>query len=174
MRRSLQNMQAQNLAKLYHSEQKDMDYFQLQDNKVIVKRINDQLTYTYHYPFNRLEPDWDIVAQVAHTLKPYVDTLTITHVKSHQDDNTSLEKLSLLVRINVAADHLVTSYSIQHGVSCLELPRMSINCTQLCTKSGAISSHYYKKIWDLAPTQDLQDYIIAKHGWSDEIFDSVD
>eukprot|EP00957_Ditylum_brightwellii_P191037 14545857-Ditylum_brightwellii.AAC.1 len=51
---------------------------------------------------------------------------------------------------------------------------MSINCTQLCTKSGVISSHYYKKIRDLAAMQDLRDYIIEKHEWTDEIFDSVD
>eukprot|EP00957_Ditylum_brightwellii_P210113 15364588-Ditylum_brightwellii.AAC.1 len=125
------------------------------DNKGIVKRINYQLTYTYDYSFNTLEPDWDIVAQGAHTLKLYIDTLTITHVKSHQDDNTSLEELSLPARLNVAANCLATSYSMQHGVSCLEVSRMPINCTQLCTKNGVISSHYYKEIRDLATMQDL-------------------
>eukprot|EP00957_Ditylum_brightwellii_P073615 5593921-Ditylum_brightwellii.AAC.1 len=120
MSRSLQNMLAQCLAKLHHLEQKDMDYFQLQDNEGIVKRINKQLTYTYDYPFNTLKPDWDMVAQAAHTLKPYVDTLTITHIKSHQDDNTPLEEMSLPARLNIAADCLATSYSIQHSVSCLE------------------------------------------------------
>eukprot|EP00957_Ditylum_brightwellii_P173802 13231498-Ditylum_brightwellii.AAC.1 len=78
------------------------------DNKGIVNRINDQLTYTYDHPFNTLEPDWDVVAQAAHTLKPYVDTLIIAHIKSHQDDNSLLEELSLPARLNVAADHLAT------------------------------------------------------------------
>eukprot|EP00957_Ditylum_brightwellii_P200478 15283202-Ditylum_brightwellii.AAC.1 len=100
MRRSLQNMQARHLVRPHHSEQKD--------NKGVVKRINDQLTYTYNYPFSTLEPDWDIVAQAAYTLKPYDDTLKITRVKSHQDDNSLLEELSLLVRLNVAADRLAT------------------------------------------------------------------
>eukprot|EP00957_Ditylum_brightwellii_P043750 3317437-Ditylum_brightwellii.AAC.1 len=63
------------------------------DNEDIVKKINDQLIYTYDYPSNTLKPDWDIVAQAAHTLKPYANTLTITHVKSHQDDNSLLEEL---------------------------------------------------------------------------------
>eukprot|EP00957_Ditylum_brightwellii_P065911 4998523-Ditylum_brightwellii.AAC.1 len=120
------------------------------DNEGIVKRINDQLTYTHDYLFNTLEPDWDVVVQVADTLKQYVDILTITHIKSHHDDNTPLKELSLPTRLNVAADHLVSSYSIQHGALCLEVPRMAINCTQLCTKKGLISSHYYKKIRDLA------------------------
>eukprot|EP00957_Ditylum_brightwellii_P055776 4226752-Ditylum_brightwellii.AAC.1 len=51
---------------------------------------------------------------------------------------------------------------------------MAINCAQLCTKNGVISSHYYKKIRDLATMQDIRDYIKEKQGWSDEVFDSVD
>eukprot|EP00957_Ditylum_brightwellii_P208255 15356499-Ditylum_brightwellii.AAC.1 len=144
------------------------------NNEGIVKKINDQLTYTYDYPFNKLEPDWGVVAQAAHTLTLYVETLAITYIKSHQDGNTSLKELSSPARLNVAADCLATSYSIQHGVPCLEAPRIYINCTQLYTKSCVISSHYCKKIRDLATIQDLQDYIIAKYGWSDEIFETVD
>eukprot|EP00957_Ditylum_brightwellii_P212257 15367141-Ditylum_brightwellii.AAC.1 len=143
-------------------------------NKEIVKRINDQLTYTYDYPFNTLKPDWDVVAQVPDTLTQYIGILTITHVKSHQDDNTPLKELSLPARLDVTDDHLASSYSIQHGISCLEVPRMTIKCAQLCTKNGVISSHYHKKIRDLATTQDLSDYIKEKRGWSDETFDSVD
>eukprot|EP00957_Ditylum_brightwellii_P209570 15362295-Ditylum_brightwellii.AAC.1 len=120
------------------------------DNKGIVKKINNQLTYTHDYPFNTLEPDWDMVVQVADTLKQYIDRPTITHVKSHQDDNTPLKELSLLARLNVVADYLALTYSIQHGVSCLEVPRMAINCAQPCTKNGVISGHYYEKIRDIA------------------------
>eukprot|EP00957_Ditylum_brightwellii_P006749 512211-Ditylum_brightwellii.AAC.1 len=86
------------------------------DNEEVVKRIKDQLTYTHDYPFNTLEPDWDVVVRVADALKQYVDILTITHVNSHQDDNTPLEELSLPARLNVAADRLASSYSIKHGV----------------------------------------------------------
>eukprot|EP00957_Ditylum_brightwellii_P163150 12422800-Ditylum_brightwellii.AAC.1 len=140
------------------------------DNEGIVKH---QLTYTHDYPFNSLEPDWDMVAQFPNTLKQYADILVITHVKSHHDDNKPLKELSLPAILNEAADHLASNYSIQHGVPCLEVPRMAINCTQLCTKNGVISSHYYKKIRDLATTQDLRDHIKEKQGWSDETFDSI-
>eukprot|EP00957_Ditylum_brightwellii_P087809 6687096-Ditylum_brightwellii.AAC.2 len=77
-------------------------------------------------------------------------------------------------RLNVAADPLATNYSIQHGIPCKEVPRMDINCAQLCTKNGVISSHYSKKIRDIVTTKDLRDHIKEKRGWSDEIFDSVD
>eukprot|EP00957_Ditylum_brightwellii_P174486 13285412-Ditylum_brightwellii.AAC.1 len=105
--------------------------------------------FTHDYPFNTLELDWDIVAQSTHTLKSYGKKLTITHVKSHQDDNILLDELNLLARLNVAADQLATCYSLQQGIPYMEVPRMALNCAQLCTKSGVISSHYYKKIQDI-------------------------
>eukprot|EP00957_Ditylum_brightwellii_P153488 11681292-Ditylum_brightwellii.AAC.1 len=76
-------------------------------------------------------------------------------------------------RLNVTADCFATNYSIQHVIPCLEVPRMAINCVQLCTKNGVISSYYYKKIRCIATTKDLRDQIKAKWGWSDVISDSV-
>eukprot|EP00957_Ditylum_brightwellii_P035394 2684201-Ditylum_brightwellii.AAC.1 len=126
-----------------------------EDNEGIVKRINNQLTYTHDYLFNTLEPDWDVVAQVADTLKQYNDLITIIHVKSHQDDNTLLEELTMQARLNIAAACLAANYSIQHNIQCIAVPRVEINCVQLCTKNGVISSHYSKKIRDIVTTKDL-------------------
>eukprot|EP00957_Ditylum_brightwellii_P024865 1880360-Ditylum_brightwellii.AAC.1 len=105
------------------------------DNEGIVKRTEDQLRYTHNYPFNTLEPEWDMEAQVANTLTQYKDLITITHVKSHQDKTTPLEELTLLARLNVTADCLATNYSIHHDNPCLEVPRLAINCAQLYTKN---------------------------------------
>ena len=60
------------------------------DNIGIVKRTNDQLSYPHDYSYNTLEPDWDLIAQSAATLKTYSETLTINHVKGHQDDEHRL------------------------------------------------------------------------------------
>eukprot|EP00957_Ditylum_brightwellii_P141195 10757257-Ditylum_brightwellii.AAC.1 len=125
------------------------------DNEGIVKRLKDQLTYTHDYPLNILEPDWDIVAQEADTLKQYINLITITHVKSHSDDNTLLDKLTMSARFNVATDCLATNYSIQHSIKCITVPRMEISCVQLCTNNGVISSHYSREIRDIVTTKDL-------------------
>eukprot|EP00957_Ditylum_brightwellii_P039045 2950927-Ditylum_brightwellii.AAC.1 len=76
-------------------------------------------------------------------------------------------------RLNVAADNLATTYSIQHSTQCVEVPRMEINFLQLCTTNGVITSHYSKKIRDIVATKDLHNHIKEKRGWSDTIFDSV-
>eukprot|EP00957_Ditylum_brightwellii_P048802 3702442-Ditylum_brightwellii.AAC.1 len=76
-------------------------------------------------------------------------------------------------RLNVAADSLATNYSRQHGTLCVEVPRMEINCVQLYTTKGDITSHYSKKIRGIVTEKDLHDQIKEKMGWSDTIFDSV-
>eukprot|EP00957_Ditylum_brightwellii_P064705 4910964-Ditylum_brightwellii.AAC.1 len=74
------------------------------DNKGMVTQIKDQLKCSHNYLFNTLEPDWDIVAQSAHTLWIYGSNLIITHAKSHQDDDILMDNLHLPARLNVAAD----------------------------------------------------------------------
>ena len=74
-----------------------------------------------------------------------------------------MDEFDLLARLNVAADHPANWYRIQQGVPCTQLPRIALNCVQLCTKSGVITSHYYKKIVDLATDKDLHDHTIMKN-----------
>eukprot|EP00957_Ditylum_brightwellii_P191434 14575132-Ditylum_brightwellii.AAC.1 len=84
------------------------------NNKGIVKQMKDQISYSHDYPFNTLEPDWDIIAQTAVTLCSYGSRLTIFHVKSHQEDDKDEEDLDLPVRLNVTADNLATIFCIQY------------------------------------------------------------
>eukprot|EP00957_Ditylum_brightwellii_P108230 8257542-Ditylum_brightwellii.AAC.1 len=74
--------------------------------------IKDQMKYIHDCLFSTLELDWDIVAQSAHTLKSYGTNLTITHVKSHQDDKALMDELDLPTRLNVAGDCLATWYRL--------------------------------------------------------------
>eukprot|EP00957_Ditylum_brightwellii_P112063 8545081-Ditylum_brightwellii.AAC.1 len=77
--------------------------------------MKDQSAYSQYYPFNTLEPDWDIIAQAAMTLGSYGSRLTIYHVKSHQDHDKDQEDLDLPVCLNVDVDNLATIYRIQYG-----------------------------------------------------------
>eukprot|EP00957_Ditylum_brightwellii_P183948 14011750-Ditylum_brightwellii.AAC.1 len=61
------------------------------DNKGIVERINNQISYPHYYSYKILCPDWDLIAQAAITLQQYGKRLSINHIKSHQDDDTPEE-----------------------------------------------------------------------------------
>eukprot|EP00957_Ditylum_brightwellii_P048757 3699212-Ditylum_brightwellii.AAC.1 len=114
------------------------------DNKGIVDRMTDQILYSYDYPVNTLEMDWDIIAQAAVTLCTYGSRLTIHQVKIHQDDNTLDDDLEFPAKLNVAADCFATQYCLQHGQVSPSVPRVEINSAQLLTTDGMISSHYTK------------------------------
>eukprot|EP00957_Ditylum_brightwellii_P061365 4657763-Ditylum_brightwellii.AAC.1 len=74
------------------------------DNEGVVVRKKDQLSYTYDYPFSTLDPDWDIFAQAAITLKIWGKYPHITHIKSHQDNVIMEDNVDFPVHLNVAAD----------------------------------------------------------------------
>eukprot|EP00957_Ditylum_brightwellii_P137117 10454949-Ditylum_brightwellii.AAC.1 len=76
------------------------------DNKGVVSWVNNQNGYTFDYPYNTLEPDWDAIAQSAEYLQGLGSKLMIKHVKSHQDDKCDFEWLDLLAQLNVKADNL--------------------------------------------------------------------
>eukprot|EP00957_Ditylum_brightwellii_P077143 5862958-Ditylum_brightwellii.AAC.1 len=62
------------------------------------------MSYLHDYPYNTLCPDWDLIAQAAITLQQHDKSLSIKHIKSHQDGDTPEEQLNLSARLNIAAD----------------------------------------------------------------------
>eukprot|EP00957_Ditylum_brightwellii_P108046 8243046-Ditylum_brightwellii.AAC.1 len=49
------------------------------DNKGVVTRTNNQIEYEYDYPYNTLEPDLDVIAQLAEYLQTLGSKLKIEH-----------------------------------------------------------------------------------------------
>eukprot|EP00957_Ditylum_brightwellii_P134923 10287226-Ditylum_brightwellii.AAC.1 len=103
------------------------------NNKGIVKQMKDQISYSHDYPFNTLESDWDIIAQVAVTLCSYRSRLTMFHVKSHQDNDKDEEDLDLPAYLSVAADNLATIFCIQYDQPLPLVPQVAVNSVQLRT-----------------------------------------
>eukprot|EP00957_Ditylum_brightwellii_P109684 8366615-Ditylum_brightwellii.AAC.1 len=48
-------------------------------NKGVVARTNNQIKYEYNFPYNTLEPDWDVIAQSAEYLQMPGSKLKIAH-----------------------------------------------------------------------------------------------
>eukprot|EP00957_Ditylum_brightwellii_P032238 2443086-Ditylum_brightwellii.AAC.8 len=129
------------------------------DNKGIVTHIKNQIMYTFDYPFNTLKPDWDNIAQFAEYLCSYGPNLHISHIKSHQENNTPYEELNLPAKLHVDADTLATTYQIQYGTSNVHIPCLGCNAMQLMHAKGTITSHYVKTIHDIATAEPLVDHI---------------
>eukprot|EP00957_Ditylum_brightwellii_P120341 9182722-Ditylum_brightwellii.AAC.1 len=80
------------------------------DNKGVITRIKKQQTYSNVYSFNKLAPDWDVIAQISNILDAGNFLPTIQHIKGHQDKHKKHDDLSLPAKLNVNADLLVVEY----------------------------------------------------------------
>eukprot|EP00957_Ditylum_brightwellii_P160943 12253427-Ditylum_brightwellii.AAC.1 len=81
------------------------------DNKGVVTKTNNQIEYEYEYPYNTLEPDWNVITQLEEYLQALLGSkLKIEHVKSHQDEHYDFEQLDLPAQLNVRADELAMTY----------------------------------------------------------------
>eukprot|EP00957_Ditylum_brightwellii_P089731 6834199-Ditylum_brightwellii.AAC.1 len=70
------------------------------------------MSYSHNYSYNTLSPDWDLIAQAAIMLQQHGKSLSIKHIKSHQDNDAPEDQLDLSVRLNITADQNATQYQI--------------------------------------------------------------
>eukprot|EP00957_Ditylum_brightwellii_P114357 8719603-Ditylum_brightwellii.AAC.1 len=144
------------------------------DNKGIVTQVRNQIKYTYDYPYNTLEPDWDAIAQSADHLHMLGTKRTIEHVKSHQDANCDYDQLDLPAQLYVSADNLAISYREDTSEILLDILRLPINDAQLIHDSGIINGYYFKKIRDITTEKDLASHAMETNKWMTERFSWVD
>eukprot|EP00957_Ditylum_brightwellii_P127194 9698415-Ditylum_brightwellii.AAC.1 len=62
------------------------------------------MSYEYDYSQNILEPDQDVIAQTADTLRPHQEYIAPHHVNGHHYDKKSHEELDAPTQSNVDAD----------------------------------------------------------------------
>eukprot|EP00957_Ditylum_brightwellii_P135369 10322137-Ditylum_brightwellii.AAC.1 len=67
-------------------------------------------------------------------------------------------------RLNTSANRLATYYK-PHGQTCLQVPCVAVNTLQVLTPCGVVTSHYMKRLQDIATTPALCSYLQEKHGW---------
>jgi hypothetical protein len=73
-------------------------------------RIEEAIKWKYTTPNVTLQAEWDIESVILTYYKAVDIKSAFMHVKSHQDDDGPIERLSLETRHNVEADRLATEY----------------------------------------------------------------
>jgi hypothetical protein len=74
------------------------------NNLVLIQSIGKQLTKQCWYPNNTLSSEWDIMQAIICTLALFLITPSISHVKSHQDQDNPYTILPLEAQLNVDVD----------------------------------------------------------------------
>ena len=80
-----------------------------------IHTLPHQTEHTPHYNLEPLQPEWDVLNEIWHTVKAW-NGLRIHHVKGHQDSTAPAESLTLEAALNVEADALAGRYLRTHPV----------------------------------------------------------
>eukprot|EP00957_Ditylum_brightwellii_P056356 4272162-Ditylum_brightwellii.AAC.1 len=106
--------------------------------------IKKQLEYPFDYSFHTINPDWGIIVQVCDILKDKKIKTNLEHIKGHQDDDMSYEKLDLPAGLNTDVDFMAVDYRTTQGnlrEKAIQLPSHRV---QLHVSGCTITSQYYK------------------------------
>ena len=77
------------------------------DSESWVKTIN-AVTWDMFFLNQTITSDWDILQNIISSLTQFQHNPTLSHVKGHQDAQSSYAQLSLLAQLNIDADCLIS------------------------------------------------------------------
>eukprot|EP00957_Ditylum_brightwellii_P169962 12936917-Ditylum_brightwellii.AAC.1 len=110
------------------------------DNEGLISCDNSQLSYKWDYPSNTLESDWDVVNQIAPTLKTSEGRYSVEHIKGHQDNKCAYEELDGKSQQNVDAATLAGSFLSENPQFHPLVPHIASNPIELNIKGITINS----------------------------------
>ena len=78
------------------------------DNDGLLTRLKQHMTIPQPAPRHFLSSEIEIILRIQHTLQQLAANYTSCHVKGHQDDNTSFDKLPWPAQLKILCDTLTT------------------------------------------------------------------
>jgi hypothetical protein len=141
------------------------------DNRGLLTRIRQRNEYITNFATATLAPDWDLVEDLHRALSHFPLPPEFAHVKGHQDEKQSYDKLTLPAQLNVDADHAAGNFQWNHAPTLRGQVLLSPHThAQLNIAGHTISGHYRHHIRTAAS----QDAFFAKcreiHEWTPTVF----
>jgi hypothetical protein len=118
----------------------------------------------------------DVLQAIVTSLRKFPQTLLVSHVKGHQDDDTAYALLPLLeAQLNVDADAAATLFQTDHGATWYLVPIIDGNGAQLIINHKTVTYRYVKTIRNAYAYPLLRNYIGKRNKWSDPtLVDTID
>jgi hypothetical protein len=112
------------------------------DNLGLIQKINSRLRFRDWYPNETISSDWDVLQSIVSTIRLFPKRPQIEHVRGHQDNDTSYDRLSLEAQLNVDADAAANQYQTLHGQNRFKVPIITGNRAQLTLQDRTVTHHY--------------------------------
>jgi hypothetical protein len=132
------------------------------------------MDWTYTTPNVTLRAEWDVESLILELHRSLQMPFIYTHVKSHQDDDTSIEHLSLESRLNVEADRLSTEYMQEDLTRRPTVTLFPSASAQLLIAEASITRNIPQAIRFAAGTTALKEYLMERNTWTKTIMNDID
>ncbi len=145
------------------------------DNLAVVKRANIMKVRTRPtFANDTTAHSWDVLQAIVTTWKRLHPASTLDHVKGHQDNNTSRDKLSIPARMNCLADELAGSVHQQDFPGEASYPLIGGAKCHLLISGTVLSTAPRKKLRSIRPERILRERLQKQLGVSDSVFNTID
>lgn len=144
------------------------------DNTGLIHRVSSQGKLKYPVPNAVFKPDWSVVQAIVDTVQSCSIEATYVHVKGHQDDDTSVEELSLLAQLNVEADKHAGDYRALHGSYRPVIPLSPTLPVALDIGGRTIHRGFKQAIRDSIHGTHLLEDMQLRYDWADGVIDTID
>jgi hypothetical protein len=142
----------------------------ISDNQGMILSLTDRLTYKTVYPNATLQPDWDLLEEIANTFsRTSIASLTFRWVRGHQDTSSSSTPpptLSPKALLNIRADSLAGKYHLL--IDTKARPRTPLMTTTRCVlqmQGASVHANYSAAIRRAVAEPAYVAYLDRKHNW---------
>ena len=135
------------------------------DNKGVINRLSKSIPKSFSNPNDTFLPEWDVRTEIKHTLTQMGATITILHVKAHQDDSTEVSQLFLAAKLNITCDALATLFLRNKAMIYKHSPQFPSTKCHLYIDNMVVTSQLKPKVRTANSLPAFRAYIESKLGW---------
>jgi hypothetical protein len=141
------------------------------DSKSLLSKVDTYLQYDNYYPTTTLDPDWDIIQAIVTHIRTSSHRITLHHVKSHQDKNSSVAHLPVEAKLNVLVDNI--AHEMHNHPSNKKYHMIPGTGAYITINNNVITSNYNYHIRNQASSLPTREHILQQENSTQEVFDSV-
>ena len=143
------------------------------DNKSVITRIENLRRSKYYSPNIQLQPEQDVISEIAWMLPQLPWHIDFQWVRGHQNDSISVHHLTLPAQLNCEADREADKYTAPTTDIESIYPLPHTPC-RLVIQDKVITSHHRSRLRTAAATPKLYQYMISKFHWQETTIQLID
>ena len=127
---------------------------------------------SYTTPRQFLSSEIDIILRIQRTLEQLASSYEFQHVKGHQDDNTTIDKLPWPAQLNIHCNDLA-SQSLMTATPTPLVPVDPIVSAILNIDDRTITRHITSNIREACSHKQIKQHLQQHHKWSNDTFENI-